>query len=126
MKQKAKFLFFCMIFVGSGVFAQQKALQFPLKAPVDTIHTHSSLGKNFMNYFRKNISDTMAKESRIIIRPISYLPGDYYSAHLGFVCRQEIRLEKSTGIPFRFRLGSVQQVDWLEGKSTVGGYQQLR
>jgi hypothetical protein len=34
----------------------------------------------------------------------------------GWFCRQEWRLEKSTGIPFRFRLGSLEQVNWLERK----------
>lgn len=33
-----------------------------------------------------------------------------------FFCRQEIRLEKATGIAFRFRLGSVDYVDYLERK----------
>ncbi len=44
------------------------------------------------------------------------LPGDYYAKQLGFFCRQEIRLERVTKIPFRFRLGSVEQCDRLEGK----------
>jgi len=111
-----------MIFVGSGVFGQQKPLHFPLKAPHDTINLRSCRGNKFMKYYRKNACDTIRKEGRLIVVPISYLPGNYYSSHLGFVCRQEIKIEKSTGIPFRFRLGSVQQVDWLEGKRSSFGY----
>lgn len=34
----------------------------------------------------------------------------------GWFCRQEWKLEKTTGIPFRFRLGSLEQVNWLERK----------
>ena len=32
-----------------------------------------------------------------------------------FFCKKEIQLEKMTGIPFKFRLGSVQQCNRLEG-----------
>ena len=32
-----------------------------------------------------------------------------------FFCKKEIQFEKSTGIPFKFRLGSVQQCNRLEG-----------
>ena len=35
----------------------------------------------------------------------------------GLVCRKEWALEKSTGVPFRFRLGSVDYTDRLEGKT---------
>jgi len=111
-----------MIFVGSGVFAQQKALQFPLKARVFSLHTRSNWGNKFNGHYRQDRFDKATRGNPICIRPISYLPGNYYAANLGFVCRQEIRLEKSTGIPFRFRLGSVQQVDWLEGKNSGFGY----
>jgi hypothetical protein len=31
-------------------------------------------------------------------------------------CKMEYQLEKRSAVPFRFRLGSVQYVDWLEGK----------
>ncbi len=34
----------------------------------------------------------------------------------GFFCRTELQLEKRTKIPFRFRLGSMDYVDALEGK----------
>lgn len=35
---------------------------------------------------------------------------------LPFFCRIEYRLGKTTAIPFKFRLGSVEYVDWLEQK----------
>jgi hypothetical protein len=37
-------------------------------------------------------------------------------AHWGFMCFGEYKLEKKTGIPFRFRLGSLEYVNRLEGK----------
>lgn len=33
-----------------------------------------------------------------------------------FFCRIEHQLGKKTQVPFKFRLGSVEYVDWLEGK----------
>lgn len=40
---------------------------------------------------------------------------DYYNS-LGAACKAELKLEKATKIPFRFRLGSLQQTDYLERK----------
>jgi hypothetical protein len=48
--------------------------------------------------------------------PIRLIPENNYSKGLTFFCRNEWLLEKKTGVPFRFRLGSVDQVNWLEGK----------
>lgn len=38
------------------------------------------------------------------------------TSHLGFFCRQEIRADKKLPLPLRFRVGSIQQADWLESK----------
>ena len=40
----------------------------------------------------------------------------YKPNHFGFFCRVESRIEKKSGIAPRFRLGSSEYVDMLEGK----------
>jgi len=43
--------------------------------------------------------------------PVVYSPND-----LAFFCKIEVQLEKAVKVPIKFRLGSVDQVDFLEGK----------
>jgi hypothetical protein len=49
--------------------------------------------------------------------PIKILAPDHYVKGLGFFCKKELQLEKATKIPFRFRLGSLDYVNKLEGKN---------
>lgn len=49
-------------------------------------------------------------------------PNCYSAADLAFFCRLEVKLEQATKMPVRFRLGDVQQVDYLEGKFTGWRY----
>jgi hypothetical protein len=46
----------------------------------------------------------------------SVIQQDYYTQHFGIMCKQELAIEKATRIPFRFRLGSLQQCNFYEGK----------
>lgn len=59
---------------------------------------------------------TVFKENSIITPSLSAIPANYYTQHFGFMCKKELALEKATKIPLRFRLGSLQQCNFYEGK----------
>jgi hypothetical protein len=44
------------------------------------------------------------------------IPADFYTCNIGFFCKKELLIEKATKIPLRFRLGSLQQCNYYEGK----------
>ncbi|MCE3281518.1 MAG: hypothetical protein K0Q66_255 [Chitinophagaceae bacterium] len=51
------------------------------------------------------------------VKTAAFLPANFYASQLGFFCRGEIFLEKKTRIPFRFRLGTLEYCNQLEGKN---------
>ena len=104
MNKKGKILFFCMIFVNPFAFSQKSQLKV-------SNFLLSELAKNADS---KWFVASSAKNTSIHYFPI--VPASFYSYRLGFFCKQEIKFDKISKIPFRFRLGSVDQCDRLEGK----------
>jgi hypothetical protein len=98
MKLKMLFLFFCTIFVVEQVFCQKTSLPSTVKTPFS------------FNYYNKKIPSCFVLTGKPII-PMNYAVHDY-----AFFCRQEWKWERQTGIPFRFRLGSLADCNRLEGK----------
>jgi len=104
VNKKPKILFFCMIVVGSAAFSQ--------KSPV------AKDGYLLLQQYKTTVWQTFLSNQKLLPsnKVAQALPPDFYAKRLGFFCRQEIKLEKAIKIPFRFRLGSVEQCNWLERK----------
>ena len=58
-----------------------------------------------------------ARSSLFVLEP------SFYSAHLSFFCNTELKIEKITYVPLRFRLGSLDYVNYLEQKPGAGKLQ---
>jgi hypothetical protein len=104
VNKKAKIIFFCMSFVGSNVFSQKLENTEIKIQPM-------SLSKRLTVQINSNLSlPQLFPTAMQVITP------NYYTDRLGYFCKQEIKFEKNTKVPLRFRLGSVADCDRLEGK----------
>lgn len=61
------------------------------------------------------LNDESAGSGKAIIS-LKIISPSFYSCNLGFICKKELQLEKVVVVPFRFRLGSLAYVNYLEQK----------
>lgn len=80
--------------------------------------TYSTVNKYFTNnYILKSHTTAGYKNVERFqgIISLNNFSADYMNK-LGFFCQKELELEKITTLPFRFRLGSLEYVNYLEQK----------
>lgn len=132
MQRSYSFLVVLLLFFCGEIFAQQKAdvilpvtgidaikpaikkrpLSF-IKSPRDTI---SCWPATYQPLYMKNKTAASVMPSLPVISLLSPISSSYYSNNLGFFCKKELQLQKLTAVPFRFRLGSLDYVNYLEQK----------
>ena len=103
MNKKDKIIFFCMIFVANAIFSQ-KLPDGPLRLSILSTPVHT------ISPAKLTIKTAPLSTKKEV------LTSDFYVRQLSFFCRQEIKFEKATKIPFKFRVGSVEDCDRMEGK----------
>ena len=85
----------------------------------------TSVTPDYINFLVKNklkASDTVLHfvPSTSFVESVENLKApiaeDFSTCTYGFFCRQELKVEKATRMPIRFRLGSLAQCNYYEGK----------
>ncbi|MBZ5857832.1 hypothetical protein [Flavihumibacter profundi] len=103
---------------GFGSNAQQASVLLPAKYSLaDSVKLPQTGKKTVFQPARTGPEALLPTASTASLTyPLRPLFPDYFTRNWGVFCEGEWRLEKKTGIPFRFRLGSLEYVDRLEGK----------
>ncbi len=116
-----------MIFVASGVFCQITPYKVTLSSGFYSLKSIGEKKNKFNSGFKMNKNNnpgqkTISINPGITLTPVffSLINADYYTQNFGFFCKKELQFEKATKVPFKFRLGTVQYCDWMEGKKTAG------
>ena len=114
-----------MIFVARGVFCQiipdKTAFPNGFYSSKSVVQKGNKLNFNTNFSTKKNtnpIQKVINSNQGILLSPVSFsvINADHYTRNFGFFCKKELQFEKVTRVPFKFRLGTVQYCDWMEGK----------
>ncbi len=114
------FLVVLLLMFSGEIFSQKGNENESIKLDIKCIDSlkgcwsNSKYQRLFLLYQKKCVDSTSSKQSMPYL--LKLFPASFYSSNLGFICKKEWQLEKLTTVPFRFRLGSLDYVNYLEQK----------
>ena len=117
-KRFYKIIVACFLLIINGMAYGQEQ---PKKTPAMSVTIAAALKPAYrkpsqyllLNFDQKHSIPLFAQRASILT---ATLAPDAYTRHFGFFCRKELQFEKTTGIPLKFRLGSLSYSNALEGK----------
>jgi hypothetical protein len=122
MQRKISFIVVCLLgFIQYRGYAQVIAETGSKNLPQKLIFPEFALIKTnkYISAIEKNYSFFPGTNTNPYDVQTMQLDGHYYTRHLGFVCKKEWQFEKTTHLPLRIRLGSLENCNFLEGKNRL-------
>jgi len=115
MKQTIKIIsVVSLLFCSLAVSGQQQRLYDFKSISSPRIHITKSFEKNFVMVSAAPNPVTKTNWNGRFTAPVS---PDHYTRNFGFFCKEELQLQKRTGVNFSLRLGTLDYCNFLEGKS---------
>ena len=113
-----QFLVVLLLILPARIFSQQRTPRIGQNSP----HL-LNFSEKFPNSYTSYLFNNRTSE-KFISRPflvatacdIGTIKSNLTTQNLPFFCKEEVRFEKTTSIPLRLRLGSLDYVNKLEGK----------
>lgn len=121
MQRNLIFLVVCYLMFYGNIFGQKNPQKFQikrifsnndLKDPPTWYGTAGELKVIKSPDFIETISELRLSKQKSLL-PV---PPNFYTINLAFTCRKELQLDKLLSVPVRFRLGSLEYVNYLEKK----------
>jgi len=110
-----EFVVVFILFFNGEIFSQKKVQKINFQENNNPLISQVIVNKERPNFLQKN-SPVFFEKNLYNQSLSSILPDRFYYNCLGFICKKEIQIEKVTTLPFRFRLGSLAYVNYLEQK----------